>query len=218
MTATQELIEVLALEVPCDVYDVVLWTLVDSCSSLLFFSFWRLRISFLVKTGGVVLLTGHTGQPPLTITRHVALPQASETKSVFLNKIQFVFACLHLKLYACIQQMASLFAEWTLQLQPWSSVWLLWTFFCRLGVMNRPFLFVFRFWFLVRLSFALSNSFTAWHDEIGLHKRSASALMKVVKVLKSGCFFCSFIFLVASLFHRETSQSGNLVSSFWFSM
>ena len=43
-------------------------------------------------------------------------------------------------------------------------------------------------------------------------------VMKVVKVLKSGYFFSSLIFLVASLFHRETSHSGNLVSSFWFSM
>ena len=68
-------------------------------------------MSFLVKTGGVILVTGCTGQPLLTITRHVTLPQASETESVFLDKIQFVFACLRLKLYACIQQMVRRFAE-----------------------------------------------------------------------------------------------------------
>jgi len=70
-----------------------------------------------VKTGGVILVTDRTGQPPLTISRHVPLPQASETKSVFLDKIQFVFVCLRLKLYACIEQMVSPFAECTLRSQ-----------------------------------------------------------------------------------------------------
>ena len=78
-------------------------------SSLLFF--WLLRISFLVKTGRVILVTGRTGQPLLAITTHVPLSQASETKSVFFEKIQFVFACLCLELYAGIQQMIGPFAE-----------------------------------------------------------------------------------------------------------
>ena len=65
-------------------------------TSLLFF--WLLRISFLVKTGGVILATtGRTGQPLLAITRHVPLPQASETKAVSFDEIQFVFSCLCLK-------------------------------------------------------------------------------------------------------------------------
>ena len=52
--------------------------------------FWLLSISFFMKTGGVFLVTRHTGQPPLTITRHVPLPQASKTKPIFLDKLQFV--------------------------------------------------------------------------------------------------------------------------------
>ena len=70
------------------------------------FLFWLLSISFFMKTGGVFLVTHHTGQPPLTITRHMPLPQASETKPIFLDKLQFVcffLECLCLKPYADIQ-------------------------------------------------------------------------------------------------------------------
>ena len=78
-----------------------------------------------MKTGGVILVTGRTGQPLLAITRHVPLSQASETKSVFFDKVQFLFACFCLKLYAGIQQMVGTFAEWTLRLQLRGAVWLL---------------------------------------------------------------------------------------------
>ena len=64
-----------------------------------------------MKTGGVILVTGRTDQPLLTITRHVSLSQASETQAVSFNKLQFVFACLCLELNAGIQQMVGLFAE-----------------------------------------------------------------------------------------------------------
>lgn len=64
-----------------------------------------------MKTGGVILVTGRTGQPLFAITRHVPLSQASKTKAVSFSKIQFVFACLRLKLNAGIQQMIGLFAE-----------------------------------------------------------------------------------------------------------
>ena len=62
------------------------------------------------------------------------------------------------------------------------------------------------------LSDAVPPSFTRLQDEIRLDARSA--LIKVVKVFKSEYLFCSFISLVACLFHREISQSGNLASNF----
>ena len=47
----------------------------------------------------MTFVTGRIGQPLPVITRYESLSQASETKAVSFDKIQFVSASLYFKLY-----------------------------------------------------------------------------------------------------------------------